>query len=256
MYYYKSKVLEIPGGGYEPATQKGYMSGMECETACSLDDDCYAAMYTDTVNSSANDNACWHYGEPTGTPTTWTTHTHYSTLVKEPFESGGFPNPKFVDGKPILDGTVWSGTDSSLWETFSSPSAHGTVYLSWHPFAYTGGKQYASFTGQDKPHVGIKYPKPVVLNGFIIESTSDGNNYIPGKLVVEGSNNGTDWNIIKETTTPAGVVGYNKNRNAIIARETLKNVQPYTHFRVRVTSDGRTSVYNNINEFRLFTTLG
>jgi hypothetical protein len=253
--YYTPKVRKTPTGGYPSAKLQDYMSAMACETACSADTSCYAAMYTDTVNSSANDNACWHYGKPSGTPT-WGDHSHYSTLVKQPFDFGVYPNPKFVDGKPIIDGTPWGDTNKNHWETFSSASAHGTIYLSWHPFSYDSSKVFAAYKGQDKPYVGISYPRPVILKGFTIESKSDNNNYIPDKLVVEGSNDGMNWTEIKETTTPSGVVGYSKNKLAIIARETLTNDKAYRVFRVRVTSDNRATVYNNIGEIRLFTTLG
>jgi hypothetical protein len=251
---YEEKILQQPTVGYPAAARKPYMSGFECETTCNDDDDCYAAMYTDTVNSSVNDNACWHFGKPTG-DVTWGSHQHYSTLVKGEFDEPVYENPKFIEGNALITGTPWTGTTG--WDTFHSGSAHGDIYLSWHPFTYSSSKQWASFTGQDKPHVGIKYPKPVILKGFIIESTSDTNNYTPDSLVVEGSNDGNTWTMIKDVMTPSSAIGYNNNKKSIIAREMLKNNNiKFSQYRVRVTSSNKATVYNNITEIRLFTTKG
>jgi hypothetical protein len=231
-----------------------YWSTIDCEMRCSEDDDCMAVAYTDTVNTYDADNACYGFKAGTGSKT-YTDHNHYSTLVKSPFEQGIVENPKFVDGKAVVTGTPWAGTTG--WETSMSTSAHGTIYLSWHPFSRDSGKQWASWSSDDVCSVGIKYPRSVILKGYVVASTSDVNNYTPSKIVLEGSNDNSTWSLIKESTTPNPtiVVGYNKNRTSIIAREKIDtNNTSYSYYRVRIPdSNGN---YNNITEVILFTTLG
>ena len=256
-YLYVPQVLKTPSGGFGDSYALGgeqYMSSIDCEMRCSEDDDCVAAMYTDTVNHDANDHACYGIKAGTGSKT-YGVHTHYSTLVKEPFAQGVVENPKFVDGKAVVAGTPWAGTTG--WETKQSSSAHPTAYLSWHPFSKDGTKQWASWSADPDCFVSIKYPREVVLKGYVVASTSDANNYTPAKVALEGSKDGTTWTKIKETTTPepSRVVGYSKNRTSIIAREKLDaNTTGYTHYRARIPdSNGN---YNNLTEVRLYTTLG
>lgn len=254
-YMYVPQVLRVPNSGFGTVTADDvkYVSSIDCELACSADENCVAAMYTDTVNSTVNDRAC--YGLPVGTGNkTYKTHTHYSTLVKEPFEEGVVENPKFIDGTtPVVAGTPWAGTTG--WKTSSSTSAIA-YNSSWHVFSGTSSKAWATWTNDSERFVGIKYPRKVVLKGYVVASTSDVNNYTPAKVVIEGSNDSTKWVAIKETTTPkpSTTVGYSKNRTSIIAREKLTNTTGYSSYRVRIPDNN--SAYNNINEVRLFTTLG
>jgi hypothetical protein len=104
--------------------------------------------------------------------------------------------------------------------------------------------------------VGIKYPGKVILKGYVVISHSDDNNYIPERITIEGSNNSESWTVIKSHTVPGNAVGYAKNKHAIIARNYVEtNTKEFRYYRVRISSDNRSTVYNNINEVTFYTTL-
>jgi hypothetical protein len=250
---------QVPSGA--DSVQKKYVTPYMCETNCLLSEDCLGAIYTDTTSTNINDYACRHVTNIRGDTTGYTDHTHYRTVMKtSPFGTQKvYVNPKFTENGAVLEGTPWKGTTG--WSTFSSTSANGSIYKSWHPFSYDN-KKFAAFTGQDKPHVGITYPFKVILKGFVIVSFKNNNNYIPQKLVIEGSNDGSSWSILKEIISPINgyqltIINNKDNTFAIIAREKLlSNTVAYSQYRVRVTSDNRKTVYNNISEIRLYTTKG
>ena len=244
---YDRNILNIAVTGYT-GTQYPYSDEAACNARCLDDETCDGVSFTDTVNSSVNDNACWKLVRNPDEEVTYGTHDHYSASIKAPVLV--YENPTFT-GKNTVDvtGTPWSADG---WDTFMSSTAHGKLYLSWHPFSHDTAKMWASWTSADE-YVGIKYPKKVILKMYIINSTSDRNNYTPGSVVVEGSNDGTAWAPLKTTTTPADNVGYGKNRTRTIAYEDMSsNTTPYMYYRARISSGGK---YNNISDFKLFTTL-
>ena len=225
-----------------------YVDQDACNAKCLEDDTCDGVLFTDTAYSDVDDRACWKLARKPGEAVTYGPHTHYSASIKAPVKI--YENPAFT-GKNTVDvtGTPWSADG---WDTFMSSTAHPVMYQSWHPFAHLSGESWASFTAENES-VGIKYPKKVILKMYIINSISNNNNYTPGSVVVEGSNDGTAWADLKTTTTLAENVGYGKNRTRTIAYEDMSsNTTPYAYYRARIPRGGH---FNNISDFKLFTTL-
>jgi hypothetical protein len=245
---YDRNILHYTATGYD-ATHYHYGSDISCHAKCLEDDTCDGIQYTDTTHSTVKDGACWKLSKKDGEATTYAVHTHYSTSLKAPVLV--YQNPPFTAKSTVdITGTPWSADG---WDTYMSSTAHTQVYQSWHPFSHDASKTWSSWTAPDES-VGIKYPKPVILKAYIIDSSSDGNNYTPKSVIVEGSNDGTTWAPLKtSTTSPSDAVGYKKNRTTTVGYEDMSsNTTPYSYYRVRIPGGG---VYNNISDFKLFTTL-
>jgi len=220
------------------------MSVSKCQESCNDRDDCVGITYRFGNNTCMMKGSVGLY--PLGS------YDIYDWYQK--FTSGEqiYENPAFT-GKSTaaVTGTGWANYTTG-WDTYMTSSAHGTIYLSWHPFSQDSSKQWASWTGADES-CGIKYPGKVILKMYMIDSTSAANNYTPDEIVVEASNDGTTWTELQSHTTPSENVGYNKNKKTTIGfRDMSTNNTAYSHYRVRIPTGGH---YNNINNFKLFTTL-